>query len=124
VLTKPYPVGKGARNSEPALPKAVLLGLQQKQAIINQVIEGRLPLSEAASRFQAAHQAASVCLETATGVPSHTIDNEAACRAIIGWVCLALSDRPEHADRVSERLESELRDLLKQRPTQALTPPR
>ena len=90
----------------------MLLGLQQKQAIINQVIEGRLPLWEAASRFQAAHQAARVCLETATGVPSHSIDGEAVCRTIIGWVCLALSDRPEHADRVSERLEGELREFL------------
>ena len=38
----PYPVGGAANTAEPALPKAVLLGLQQKQAIINQVIEGRL----------------------------------------------------------------------------------
>jgi hypothetical protein len=95
-----------------ALPRAVLLGLQQKQAIINQVIEGRLALWEAASRFQAAHQAARLCLETATGVPTHSIDGEAVCRTVIGWVYLTLSDRPEQADRVSERLEGELRELL------------
>ena len=82
--TKPYPAGAAAPNAAPALPKAVLLGLQQKQAIINQVIEGHLPLWEAAGRFQAAHQAARVCLERATGVPTHTIDNEAVCRTIIG----------------------------------------
>jgi hypothetical protein len=124
VRTSPYPVESRVRNAEPALPKAVLLGLQQKQAIINQVIEGRLGLSEAASRFQAAHRAASVCLETATGVPSLTIDNESACRTIIGWVCLALSDRPEQADRVSERLEGELRDLLKKAAPALAQPPK
>jgi hypothetical protein len=114
----------GATNQivEPALTKAVLLGLQQKQAIINQVIDGRLPLTEAAGRFLVAHQAAGVCLEQATGVPSHTIENEDACRTIIGWVCLALSDRPEYADRVSERLECELRDMKKN--LSALKPPR
>jgi hypothetical protein len=100
-----------------------MLGLQQKQAIINQVIEGRLPLWEAAGRFQAAHQAARRCLETATGVPNHSIDGESVCRTIIGWVCLVLSDRPEQADRVSERLEVELCDTLKKN-SPALTPPR
>lgn len=121
--TNPFPVGKAARNAEPALPKAVLLGLQQKQAIINQVIEGRLPLWEAAGRFQTAHQAARACLETATGVPNNSIDGETVCRTIIGWVYLALSERPEQADRVSERLEGELRDtLMKNAP--ALIPPR
>ena len=120
--THPYPVGKGAPNVAPALPKAVLLGLQQKQAIINDVIDGHLPLWEAAGRFQAAHQAARVCLETATGVPTHSIDNESVCRTIIGWVYLALSDRPERADRVSEQLEGELRDLLTKNAA-VMTPP-
>lgn len=123
MLTNPYPVGKAVPNEAPSLPKAVLLGLQQKQAIINEVIDGHLPLWEAAGRFQAAHQAARVCLERATGVPGHTIDGESVCRTIIGWVCLVLSDRPEHADRVSERLEGELRELLsKNAPVK--TPPR
>ena len=119
--TKPERVGASSRNVEPTLQKAVLLGLQQKQAIINQVIDGKLPLFEAAGKFLVAHQAAGVCLERATGVPSHSIENEDACRTIIGWVYLALSDRPEHADRVSERLECELRDMKK---NPAMTPPR
>ena len=123
LATNPYPVGKVAKNAAPALPNAVLAGLQQKQSIINRVIEGRLPLWEAASQFQVAHRAACACLESATGVPNHSIDSEATCRTIIGWVCLALSDRPEQADRVSERLETELRDALKKN-TSALTPPR
>jgi hypothetical protein len=118
-----YPPGKAVPNIAPALPKAVLLGLQKKQAIIHEVIDGHLPLAEAAGKFEAAHQAARVCLETATGVPGHSIDNESACRTIIGWVYLALLDRPEHADRVSERLEGELRELLN-RNALVKTPPR
>jgi len=123
VPSNAFPAEKPAPNSAPALPKAVLLGLQQKRAIINEVIDGHLPLSEAAGRFQAAHQAARVCLERATGVPAHSIDNESVCRTIIGWVCLVLSDRPEHADRVSERLEVELRELLSKNAL-VKTPPR
>ena len=99
-------------NKVPGLPKAVLQGLQTKQRIINQVIDGHMPLWQAAQEFQAAHQAALICLETATGIPRHSLDNEALCRSIIGWVYLSLSDRPEQADRVSERLESELRDSM------------
>jgi hypothetical protein len=118
----PYPVGHAALKNELAMPKAVLAGLQQKQAIINQVIEGHLALWEAAGRFQLAHRAAGVCLEHATGVPSHSIDGEEVCRTIIGWIYLALSDRPEHADRVSERLECELREQLKN--NAALAPPK
>jgi hypothetical protein len=115
--------GQTVRAAETALPNAVLMGLRQKQAIINQVIEGRLALWEAAGRFQDAHQAARVCLERATGVPNCSIDGEAVCRTIIGWVHLTLSDRPEHADRISERLECELREFLK-KSAPALTPPR
>ena len=31
-----------------------------------------------------------MCLETATGVPGHSIDGETVCRTIIGWVYLAI----------------------------------
>jgi hypothetical protein len=123
VPTKRYPAGQAVKAAELALPKAVASGLQQKLSIINQVIERKLPLWEAAGRFQAAHQAACACLERATGVPNNQSDAEAACRTIIGWVHLTLSDRPEQADRVSERLECELRDFLKKN-APAMSPPR
>ncbi|MSR53216.1 MAG: hypothetical protein EXS09_07985 [Gemmataceae bacterium] len=119
VKANPYPVGKGVCNAEPALPKAVMLGLQQKQVIITQVIDGKLPLREAADRFQLAHLAAGRCSESTTGVPNHLIDNESVGRTVIGWVYLALSARPEQADRVSERLEVEIRDTLKNATTVA-----
>lgn len=90
------------------LPKTVLQGIERKRAIIDEVIEGRLPLWEAAPKFQAASLAASKCMESATGVPNPLADSESLCRTIIGWVHLCLSDRPEQADRISARLESEL----------------
>jgi hypothetical protein len=121
VPIKPFAGRIAVPNIEPALSKAVFQGLQQKQTIINQVIDGRLPLEEAAGRFQAAHQAAGMCLEKATGVPNRSIDNENVCRTIIGWVYLALSDRPEHADRISEKLEVELREMLKKNPPAGVT---
>jgi hypothetical protein len=111
--TKHYSTKNTAREAQNAtLPKTVLLALQQKRAIIDEVIEGRLPLWEAAPRFQAAHAAASQCMESATGVPNPLPDSETLCRTIIGWVHLSLSDRPETADRISDRLESELREHL------------
>ena len=51
-------------------------------------------------------------LERATGVACPAVDTEAACRAVIGWVCLTLRDRPEQADMVSDRLERELQGYL------------
>ena len=78
--------------------------MQAKQAIVNQVIEGRLPLLEAAARFQAAQRS--------SPERSALTDTEAICRALIGWVHLALSDRPEQADRISDRLERELQSAL------------
>ena len=47
-------------------------------------------------------------MENATGVPSAVFDSENLCRTVIGWVYLSLSNRPEEAERVSDRLEREL----------------
>lgn len=107
-----YPVGKSVRGAEPNLTTDVLVGLAKKKQIIHEVIEGHLHLSDAGSQFQVAHKAASICLESATGVPSLAVDRESACRAVIGWVCLELTDRPEYAARVSQRLEGELNELV------------
>jgi hypothetical protein len=109
------PVNDMANDSSPvrqSLPKAVLSGLHAKQQIINELISGKRTLVSAANDFQSVHLAASDCLEKATGVPSRSFDHEGACRTVIGWVCLSLSDRPEQAERISERLEVELRDGL------------
>jgi hypothetical protein len=110
----PFPVERETLNTpiadRPA--RAVLQGLLVKKAIVNQLIEGRLPLLEAAAQFQVAQRMSSACLERATGVPSSMPDSEAVCRTLIGWVHLALSDRPEQAEQVSDRLERELQGYI------------
>jgi hypothetical protein len=109
----PYPARRVDRNDiDPQLPTTVLQCLVVKQQIIRQVIEGRMVLWEAASRFQTVHRVAAACIESATGIPASTSDGENLCRTVIGWVYLSLSNRPEEAERVSNRLERELQSHL------------
>src|SRR5579871_4903527 len=78
----------------------VLARLRAKQLAVGQVIAGTMSLTEAAACF-------------GTGEKNVTgRDGERLCRTVIGWVHLALSDRPEQAEAVSERLEDELRTVL------------
>jgi hypothetical protein len=107
--SNPYPVDRNARNDVDAkFPTTVMQCLVVKQQIIRQVIEGRMELWEAASRFHTVHRVAVACIESATGIPSAAADSENLCRTVIGWVYLSLSNRPEEAERVSNRLEREL----------------
>jgi hypothetical protein len=108
-----FPQPPRARNERPAIASRVVLqGLQTKQQVIGEVIAGRLGLLEAASRFLAVHHATAACFEFATGIPSVVADNESICRTVIGWVYLTLHNRPEEAERVSNRLERELQSLI------------
>lgn len=94
-----FPIEREPRNQTGTETRmAVLRNLEVKKRIVNQVIEGRLPLVEAAARFQA--------------ISGHSWSGEIACRTVIGWVALALSERPEQADAVSDRLERELQNFL------------
>jgi hypothetical protein len=74
--------------------------LQARQQVVADVIAGRLRLMEAAARFRDAQGACP------------TEDDERLCRAVIGWVYLALSDRPERAEALSQELERELLTVL------------
>ena len=96
----PFPVSR-ERHTNTSCPGSALQELHAKQAIVSDVIDGRLPLVEAAARFQAAWR-------SANGID----DGETACRTVIGWVHLTLSAHPEQADRVSDRLERELQTHL------------
>jgi hypothetical protein len=69
--------------------------LEGKQQVIADLIAGRLDLLEAAARFGRLEK----------GSPG---EDEQLCRRVIGWVDLALSDRPERAEALTERLEREL----------------
>jgi hypothetical protein len=83
---------------DPTTARALLAGLSHKQQAVTDVIAGRTTLLEAAARFRAA------------GGTRVGADGEALCRSVIGWVHLALRDRPEQADLVAGRLEHELQD--------------
>jgi hypothetical protein len=83
---------------ETAAPRALLAGLQLRQQAVVAVIDGRMSLWEAAARFRSSQR-----------TPA---DGEALCRSVIGWVGLALSDRPERAELVTRRLEQELQGYL------------
>jgi hypothetical protein len=85
--------------------------LQAKKAIIGQLIDGRLHLMDAAARFHDLARSAN-----ASGAVAGAQDNdEYWCRAVIGWVCLALSERPERADVLAGQLEAELASYLERK---------
>jgi hypothetical protein len=83
-----------------------------KQQIINDLIAGRIELLEATARFHAIHSESASHLARATGVPAAVAGAENMCRTVIGWVHLTLRNRPEEADRLSNRLERELEGHL------------
>lgn len=83
--------------SRPALQRMV-----EKQKIVSDLIEGQLPLVEATQHFERLQSPA---------CPRTYHEMEGRCRELIGWVRLALTDRPEQADVVTERLERELLQL-------------
>jgi hypothetical protein len=84
------------RRSEPH--RQALRRLQAKQSIIAELIGGRLALPEATERFRA--------------LSADGRGDEAAGREVIGWVNLALGDRPERAEAFASGLEQELERYL------------
>jgi len=102
-----------ARQTRTPSPNLVQQALQAKRQIIDRLIEGEMPLLEAVVRFQAVHREVGLPIDETLGLPS-AMDHEAMCRSLIGWVHLTLSDRPEMAETVSTRLETELQRHLNQ----------
>jgi hypothetical protein len=95
-LVSHHPSLVSACCGEPSAQR--LQRLQAKQAVIADLIAGRLTLLEAVLRFRRCD------MET----PAPEEDGEQTARAVIGWAHLALRERPEHADAVGDRLEGEL----------------
>jgi hypothetical protein len=84
------------------LYRRALERVEAKQQAVADLIDRRTDLLEAAARFHAAGLA-----------PSDVVgDGERLCRSVIGWVYLALSDRPERAEALSDELERELQVVL------------
>jgi hypothetical protein len=86
-----------AVRPSPSAARDLLAELRRKQQAVTAVLDGKLSLLEAAGRFRD---------ENASS------DGETLCRTVIGWVHLALSERPEKAEAVSLRLEGELQSYL------------
>jgi hypothetical protein len=98
------------RTVTPESAGSLLGALRRKQQVVSQLIAGRLGLAEAAAAFrQATESAGHAGVALLSPLPA---DAESLCRAVIGWVHLSLSDRPEQAEAVSSRLESELQAEL------------
>jgi len=100
----------GGSRAQPYPSSGALECVQAKQRIIGRLIDGELGLLEAAARFRQVQMRSQPRSPVSLGPNPH--DGEGVCRTVIGWACLALADRPEQADSVSERLESELQSHL------------
>ena len=88
-------------NTPAAYSVSLLDALQRKQQAVTALIAGRISLFEAAARFRSSQSSV-----------ARVGDVESTCRSVIGWVHLALSERPEKAEAVSARLEAELQTHL------------
>jgi hypothetical protein len=86
--------------------------LQVKQDIVAQLVAGRVSLLEAAARFRAASQPLSDGASLAALARSGQDADERICRTLIGWAYLSLCEYPERAEAVSNRLETDLQDIL------------
>jgi hypothetical protein len=108
--TKKPTANSGANRAGAESP--VLRHLRTKQDIVLQLLDGRLTLLEAAAQFQRVN-----CLLKGQGTGPNPAepnpeDGERVCRMVIGWVQLALADRPERAEVLTARLEQELQEHL------------
>jgi hypothetical protein len=105
--------------ASPAIQKhnLALQRLDAKKEVIAQIIDGRMRLLEAAQQFRQLNRP--VALGPAIG---RNVADEDLCRSLIGWVYLALSERPERADALSDQLEAELSAHLKLHGTVNLAP--
>jgi hypothetical protein len=103
--------GLRTRNVHPVSVEPALQHVRAKQQIIHRLIDGELGLFEAAARFWQVQKQDSVRGPLPAPGPNPQ-DGEGVCRTVIGWAYLALADRPEQANSLSERLESELTNHL------------
>jgi hypothetical protein len=103
-VTTVFPAAPSIQRHNLALQR-----LDAKKEIIGQIIDGRLRLLEAASQFRGLSRTAGAVIAAA-----RNDSDEDLCRSLIGWVYLALSERPERAEVLSDQLEAELAAHLKQ----------
>lgn len=87
-----------------------------QQAIVAEVLAGRLTLRQAAARFQAAgaSKPEAVLTQWRKTCPGDT-DEERYCWNVLRHVCVRVRNEPEQARAVRQRLEMELPDHLRYR---------
>lgn len=86
-------------NGCPSDPQGKLARIRQKEAVVADLIAGRLRLLEAAARF---------CQVEVGRTEPPLAERESWCRTVIGWASLALADRPERATLLADQLEGQL----------------
>lgn len=98
------------RAVTPAVER-VSQAIQAKRQVVRHLIDGQVSILTAAACFRAAEREEGLAFDGCLGL-SMSADAESFCRSLIGWVHLTLADRPEQAEEVSDRLESELRAAI------------
>jgi len=100
-----YSLSRTVFSSDFTLPPGNSPALRQvrvKLQIIRELIAGRFDLFEAADQFRTLEPEGA------------QVNPEGWCRTVIGWVDLALRDRPEKAEALCSQLERELRERLEE----------
>jgi hypothetical protein len=91
--------------------------LQERTEVLNDVVEGRCSLLEAAARFRVLNtNAPHFAWERFYVYYLATSDQEAHCRHVIGTVTTYLEDRPDQGMAVIQRLEAEFQECLRRGP--------
>ena len=105
-----------ARQRDEAVARRYAVSLQRthaKQAIIDDLIAGRLTLVEAARRFILVNETPVICQDDYRAIYPGRSDGEKACRQVLSWVESPLKDiSPGRAEEIRRRLTDELRRHL------------
>jgi hypothetical protein len=102
-----------------ALCRLVARRVHAKELVVGELLAGKRTLFEAAALFGALNQLVPPLQDRpesaeARGAGGPTVE-ERLCRQVIVWVAGALSERPAEAKAVTERLEAELSEELRER---------
>jgi len=106
-----------ARHRDEAVARRYAVSLQRthaKQAIIDDLIAGRLTLVEAARRFILVNETPVICQDDYRAIYPGRSDGEKACRQVLRWVESHLETlTPSQADALRRRLDAEWHEGLR-----------
>jgi hypothetical protein len=97
--------------------------LRERTEVLNDLVEGRCSLLEAAARFRVLNtNTPHFAWESFHFYYPAASDQEAHCRHVIRVVTVYLEDRPDQGRAVIQRLETELQERLKRGPIELPSP--